>query len=127
MIGLERTRDTVDVVADQHGSPTWARDLARGLVALGELAVLRGVQPGVYHCTNAGETTWFGLARAIFEEIGADPARVLPTDTASFPRPARRPRYGVLSPRRWNAAGLPAMPPWEAALRHALRAGFDET
>jgi len=119
MARLERERDTVDVVADQHGSPTWSRDLAAGLVALGE----SGVSPGVYHCTNAGDTTWFGLARAVFSELGADPDRIHPTTTDRYPRPAPRPAYSVLSAVKWQAAGLPALRPWRAALIEAFRVG----
>jgi dTDP-4-dehydrorhamnose reductase len=121
MVRLEREQATVRVVADQHGSPTRVQDLAVGLVALGAAAVAHAVEPGVYHCTNAGATTWYGLARAVFEEVGADPDRVRPTDTASVPRPAPRPRYSVLSHRRWHEAGLPAMRPWRPALHDALR------
>jgi dTDP-4-dehydrorhamnose reductase len=115
---LEGSRDTVDVVDDQRGSPTWSRDLADGLLAL----VAAAPGPGIYHCTNAGETTWYGLARAVFEELGADPDRVRPTTTAAFPRPAPRPAYSVLSPAAWLAAGLPAPRPW----REALHAAFAE-
>jgi len=118
MTRLEATRDTVDVVDDQRGSPTWSRDLAAGLLALVEA----GPPPGIYHCTNAGETTWYGLARAVFEELGADPARVRPTTTAAFTRPAPRPAYSVLSPAAWLAAGLPPTRPW----RDALHAAFAE-
>ena len=118
MARLESTRDTVEVVDDQRGSPTWSGDLAGGLLALVE----GGPAPGVYHCTNAGETTWYGLARAVFEELGADPERVRPTTTAAFPRPAPRPAYSVLSPVAWLAAGLPAPRPW----RDALHAAFAE-
>jgi len=118
MARLEATRDTVEVVDDQRGSPTWSRDLAAGLLAL----VAAGPAPGVYHCTNAGETTWYGLARAVFEEIGADPERVRPTTTAAFPRPAPRPAYSVLSPAAWLVAGLPAPRDW----RDALHAAFAE-
>lgn len=117
MLRLEATREQVDVVADQQGSPTWSAQLARGLVELGR----RGdVPPGVLHCTNAGFTSWFGLAQAIFEEIGADPGRVRPTTTARFPRPAPRPRWSVLSNARWEQVGLNPLPPWRAALREAL-------
>jgi dTDP-4-dehydrorhamnose reductase len=114
MAGLERSRPTVSVVADQHGSPTWSADLARGLL---ELALSTGrVPPGVLHCTNSGVTSWHGFAQAIFTELGADPARVLPCTSADFPRPAARPRYSVLSPASWTAAGLTPLRPWREAL-----------
>jgi dTDP-4-dehydrorhamnose reductase len=116
MAKLERERDTVSVVDDQRGSPTWSFDLATGLVAL----AATGAPGGIYHCTNAGETTWFGFTRAIFEELGADPARVLPTTTAAFPRPAPRPAYSVLGDRRWLAAGLKPLPHWRDALHEAF-------
>jgi dTDP-4-dehydrorhamnose reductase len=118
MSRLAGERDAVTVVDDQRGSPTWSRDLAAGLLALAAAAPT----PGIYHYTNAGETSWYGLARAVFEEIGADPDRVRPTTTAAFPRPAPRPAYGVLSGAAWTAAGLPAPRPW----RDALHAAFTE-
>jgi dTDP-4-dehydrorhamnose reductase len=113
---LERERDTLDVVDDQHGQPTWSLDLARGLVALGA----SGAPPGVYHCVSGGATTWFGLARAVFAELGADPERVRPTTTDRYPRPAPRPPYSVLGTARWTAAGLPPLPGWREALHDAL-------
>ena len=118
---LERERDTISVVDDQRGAPTWSADLAVALVELG-----RGDAPaGVYHCTNAGETTWFGFAQAIFEELGADPARVLPTTTEAFPRPAPRPAYSVLSGLAWRRAGLTQLRHWRDALQSAFRADGD--
>jgi dTDP-4-dehydrorhamnose reductase len=116
MARLERDRETVEVVDDQRGSPTWSADLARGLIALGRSAA----PAGIYHCTNSGDTTWYVLTRAIFEELGADPGRVRPTSSDRFPRPAPRPAYSVLSPAAWLAAGLPAMPPWRDALHRAF-------
>jgi dTDP-4-dehydrorhamnose reductase len=118
MVRLERERDTVSVVDDQHGSPTWSADLARGLVDLG-----RSDAPGgIYHCTNTGDTTWYGLTQAIFEELGADPGRVQPTTTDAFPRPAPRPAHSVLSEAAWVKAGLHPMPDWRDALRAAFAA-----
>jgi dTDP-4-dehydrorhamnose reductase len=116
MARLERTRDTLDVVDDQRGSPTWSRDLARGLVSLAG----SDAPYGVYHCTNGGDTTWYGLARAVFEELGADPARVRPASTAAFPRPAPRPAYSVLSDAAWRGAALPPLPHWRDALAAAF-------
>lgn len=118
MAALEATRDTLTVVDDQRGSPTWSADLARGLVQLAA-ADLGG---GVLHATGGGQTTWCGLARAVFEELGADPRRVLPTTTDQFPRPAPRPSYSVLSASAWQAAGLSPLPPWRAALTEAFAA-----
>jgi dTDP-4-dehydrorhamnose reductase len=112
MLRLEQERDTVDVVADQVGSPTYVRDLAAALIALGGSASA----PAVLHYANAGQASWFDLARETFRLAGADPERVRPTDTASFPRPARRPAWSVLSTRAWEAAGLPAPRPWPEAL-----------
>ena len=80
---------------------------------------------GVLHATNAGETTWFGFARAIFEELGADPERVEPTTSADFQRPAPRPAYSVLSPAAWAAAGLTPLRDWREALRSAGLAKSD--
>ena len=115
---LERERETISVVDDQHGSPTWSYDLATGLVALAGSSAA----PGVYHCTNAGSTTWFQFARAIFEELGADPRRVRPTTTDAFPRPAPRPAFSVLGDRKWRAAGLPQLQHWRDALHAAFAA-----
>jgi dTDP-4-dehydrorhamnose reductase len=116
MLRLEGERDQVQVVDDQTGSPTWSADLARGLVE----AALSPAR-GVLHATNSGATTWHGLARLVFELAGADPARVLPTTTGAFPRPAHRPAYSVLDPASWTAAGLPALPPWQESVRACLQ------
>jgi dTDP-4-dehydrorhamnose reductase len=117
MARLERERDTVSVVDDQVGSPTWTGDLADALLAL----VRSDAPAGRYHATNQGAVSWHGLAQAVFEELGADPARVLPTDTAGMPRPAPRPAYSVLSGTAWEQSGLPPLRPWREALAEAFR------
>ncbi|MBO4270436.1 dTDP-4-dehydrorhamnose reductase [Microbispora triticiradicis] len=115
MIRLAGERETVDVVDDQHGQPTWTADLAGQVIRL----VRAAAPPGVYHGTNAGRTTWCGLAREVFRLLGADPGRVRPVSSAAFPRPARRPRFSVLSHAGWADAGLPAMRDWHEALHAA--------
>ena len=117
---LSGEQETLRVVDDQIGSPTWSLQLATALVALGVAAV----EPGIWHCSGAGQTSWYGLAGAIFSELGLDPARITPTTTAEFPRPAPRPAYSVLSNRKWLAADLPALPPWRDALHEALARGL---
>jgi dTDP-4-dehydrorhamnose reductase len=116
MIRLERDRPTVDVVDDQIGSPTWSFELAEGLVAL---AARPEPMPGLLHFAGGGAVSWCGLARAVFEERGADPGRVRPTTSAAMARPAPRPAYSVLDTTTWSGAGLPAPSPWRAALRRA--------
>jgi len=126
MVRLQQSHETLDVVDDQRGTPTWSRDLARGLVELARALGGPGdggPPPGVYHCTNAGDTTWYGLARAVFAELGADPDRVRPTSTDRFPRPAPRPAYSVLSGTAWRSAGLPPLPHWRDALHTAFSSG----
>ena len=119
MARLEGQRDTVDVVDDQRGQPTWTVDVAAQIVRL----VDAGAPAGTYHATSAGETTWWGLARAVFAGVGADPERVHPTTSDRFVRPAPRPAYSVLGHSAWAAAGLPPLRPWDEALTAALAAG----
>jgi dTDP-4-dehydrorhamnose reductase len=118
MARLEASQQTVSVVDDQVGSPTWSADLAARLLDL----VQAEPPAGIYHCRSAGSTSWHGFARAVFAELGADPDRVLPTSTDKFPRPAPRPAYSVLSDAEWLATGLPPMPDWRVALTAALAA-----
>ncbi len=115
MLRLAAGGGEVRVVDDQTGSPTWARDLAEGLVVAAS-----SPSRGVLHAVNPGATTWCGLARRVFELAGADPGRVVPSTTAEVPRPAPRPAWSVLDTSAWTAAGLPALPPWEEALRRCL-------
>ncbi|MFI5777803.1 dTDP-4-dehydrorhamnose reductase [Nocardia sp. NPDC051570] len=115
---LERERETVSVVNDQIGSPTFAADLAAGLLELA--ARPQPPMSRILHATNAGRATWFDLARAVFEGVGADPERVRPCMSAEFPSPVRRPAYSVLSDRVWVAAGLTPLRDWRLALADAL-------
>jgi len=110
-----RSRETLQVVDDQLGSPTSTQDLARGLAALLE----RG-STGVLHGVNAGECSRFAFARAILAEAGLDPARVHPVKTEAMPRPAKRPAYAPLDGVAWRAAGLPELRPWSQALRDVV-------
>jgi dTDP-4-dehydrorhamnose reductase len=116
MARLAAERETVDVVDDQLGAPTWTLHLARALVALG----IADAPAGIWHCTNAGEASWYVFARAVFAELGLDPARVQPTTSDAFVRPAPRPAYSVLGTDKWHRAGLPELPHWRDALHEAF-------
>jgi dTDP-4-dehydrorhamnose reductase len=116
MIRLANERPTVDVVADQCGQPTWTVDVADRIIALAG----SGAGAGIYHATSSGQTTWFGLAQEVFRLLGADPARVRPTTSGAYPRPAPRPAYSVLGHDRWASGAIKPIGDWRAALKRAF-------
>jgi dTDP-4-dehydrorhamnose reductase len=122
MLRLAASHDTVKVVTDQLGQPTWTGDLARQIVELLD----SDAAPGVYHATNSGEASWFDFTREIFRVVGLDPERVKATTSAEFTRPAPRPDYSVLGHDAWTAAGISPMRNWRAALSAAHSAGVLE-
>ena len=119
MIRLAGSHETVSVVTDQVGQPTWTGDLARQIVAMLDAEV----PAGIYHGTNGGQASWYDFTRAIFTEVDLDPERVLPTDSSAFVRPAPRPAYSVLGHDAWARVGVPAMRDWREALHAAAEAG----
>jgi dTDP-4-dehydrorhamnose reductase len=119
MLRLAPERD-LTVVDDQEGCPTVVDDLAPAA-----LAALAGGVSGLLHLTNAGETTWFRLARAALAAAGFDAERIRPCTTADYPTPARRPAYSVLGSERVLTLGLDPMPHWEDSLP-AVVAGLME-
>lgn len=116
MARLARERDTVQVVNDQWIQPTWTIDLAQAIVRL----VDADAPYGVWHGTSSGETTVWEFARAIFDRLGHDPARVLPTTLAEYASATARPSYSVLSHDRWTVTDLAPLPTWEDALTRFL-------
>ena len=120
MLRLMRERDSIGVVADQHGTPTWAFDLARAIAAI---IKREPASFGIYHFTNAGQTTWHEFAGEI-QRLGLEyglldhACSIKPLTTAEYPTKAQRPAYSVLSKDKIMAAGI-AVPEWKASL-HAF-------
>lgn len=115
---LAGERDTLTVVADQVGQPTWTRDLAELIVRL----VGSGAPGGYFHGTSAGATSWHGFAREIFTLSGLDPERVQPISTEQFPTPATRPANSVLGHDAFQQIGIEPIGDWDTRLRVALDA-----
>jgi dTDP-4-dehydrorhamnose reductase len=108
MLRLCAERDEVEVVADQCGRPTWTGHLAPALVELAE----RAGDVGLFHASGAGQCTWYEFAVEIAHRAGAG-ARIVPTTSERFVRPARRPAYSVLGTEREPGIVLPA---WQDGL-----------
>ncbi|MEU0495642.1 dTDP-4-dehydrorhamnose reductase [Mycobacterium sp. NPDC006124] len=107
---------TVDVVADQIGSPTYVGDLVEALLQVAD----GSIEESVLHAANQGAVSRFDQAQAVFELLGADPGRVTPVGSDQHPRPAPRPRYSALGSEQSTAAGLAPLRPWRDALAAAL-------
>lgn len=116
MRNLAATDRTIDVVADQTGSPTYARDLVDALLQI----AAGGIRAPLLHAANAGAASRFDQARAVFSLLGADPDRVRPVSTDAVPRPAHRPVYSALGMVESVRAGLRPLRPWREALAAAL-------
>jgi dTDP-4-dehydrorhamnose reductase len=125
--------ESVRVVSDQIGAPTFTGDLAKFLVALAESesasvaaaqadAVLGHGTPSaqrVLHAASSGQTSWHGFALEIAQSMGADPSLVSAIGTEDYPTPAARPRYSVLAASRISGF---EMPDWRTAWRQAYPA-----
>jgi dTDP-4-dehydrorhamnose reductase len=112
-----RAGEALRVVDDQRGSPTFTHDLAAGLLGL-----IGSGQLGTFHCTNAGSCSWYDLAAHALRCAGVTVA-LERTDTASFPRPAQRPRYSVLDTQAFERATGAPLPPWQDAVERYVGAG----
>lgn len=123
MLRLARERDVVRVVADQHGTPTSAADIADATFAI--LAKLQDANArfGTFHLTNSGRTTWHGFAEAIFAKLARRSGRAPRLEaitTADYPTPARRPALSVLDCSKIERAYGIRLRPWEGALNDAI-------
>lgn len=121
MLRLMKERESISVVDDQLGSPTYAPDLAVALLTLVVAAVRNPGEwkPGIYHFSNEGITSWYGFASAIAQKIHAA-CRVLPVPTAAYPTPAKRPSYSGLDKTKIKSVFNVEVPYWENSLDKAL-------
>jgi dTDP-4-dehydrorhamnose reductase len=123
MLRLFAEKDELRVVDDQRGAPTWSRMLAEVTAQLLHRVLRREVDMdrvgGLYHVTAAGETSWYGFAKAILEASGTR-CRLLPIPSSDYRSPARRPAYSVLdNTKLWETFGL-ALPDWRVSLAQCL-------
>lgn len=115
MLNLAKTRDSLKVVSDQFGSPTYTVDLALFLEKL-----IQTDRYGIYHASNSGVCSWYDFACAIFEESGVK-IKLEPCTTEEFPRPAPRPRNSAMEHVAICANGFEDLRPWWEGLRAFLK------
>lgn len=119
MLRLGKERETLGVVFDQVGSPTYARDLAAFILT----AIDKGIVPGVYHYTNEGVCSWYDFTRAIHRiaSIEEKNCKVSPIHTEDYPVPAPRPHYSVLDKQKVKDTYGIDIPWWEDSLKDCLK------
>jgi len=123
MLNLAKTRDTLSVVCDQVGAPTYAGSIASGVKSLVDIFIQQGSinleQQGVYNFTCQGQTSWCGFAEQIFESNGHD-ITVNGIPSSEYPTPAKRPAFSVLDGTKLETVFGIALPSWEDALNDCV-------
>jgi len=111
-----RTKNKLEVVDDQIGSPTYTKDIAAAV----DLLIERNIT-GIFHITNRGSCSWFQFAEKILQEAGIAGVKVLPIKSDQLTRPAKRPHYSVLSMQKFIQTTGKIMQPWQLALQDYLQ------
>ncbi|HAJ34033.1 MAG TPA: dTDP-4-dehydrorhamnose reductase [Candidatus Atribacteria bacterium] len=130
MLRLFKERDSLKVVEDQWGSPTYTVDLAGAILKIIEDD---SVSYGIYHFTNEGTTSWYEFAKAIYNKAkklglieGNKKVEIQPIKTEDYPTAARRPRYSVLSKEKIKKELNIKIPYWRESLEKCLKRILDE-
>jgi len=116
MIRLMNEKDSISVVSDQHGTPTWAADIASAIM---QIVNATNWVPGIYNFANDGETTWYDFAVEIKKLIGSK-CIVNSIPTSSYPTPAKRPHYSVLNKEKMVSVYQVKLKDWKESLRKCI-------
>jgi dTDP-4-dehydrorhamnose reductase len=118
MLRLGRERESLNVVFDQVGSPTYAADLADAILKIIQISENKPERfvPGIYHYSNEGVASWFDFSKAIFEISGIK-CKVLPVLSEEFPTPTKRPNYSVLNKSKIKNTFMFKIPYWKDSLK----------
>lgn len=120
MIRLGKERETLSVVSDQIGTPTYARDLADALMDIVTAAEKGNFIPGIYHYSNEGVCSWYEFTLKIHELAGITTCQVSPIASKDYPAKAPRPAYSVLSKEKIKADYGIYIPAWEESLADCI-------
>ena len=117
MIRLGKEKSSLGVIFDQIGTPTYARDLAVAIMT----AINKGIEPGVYHFSNEGVTSWYDFTKTIHRIAGITTCKVNPLHTSEYPTPAARPHFSVLDKTKIKQVYGVEIPYWEDSLRECIK------
>ena len=120
MLRLTSERDTLQVVFDQIGTPTYAGDLALAIFSIIESERYAGNE-GVYHFTDEGVCSWYDFATEIAAAAGHDSCRIIPCHTSEFPTKAQRPAYSVLDKTKIKTTFQMDIPHWRESMIYCLK------
>ncbi len=127
MLRLAQEREELKVVEDQIGAPTWSRTIAETTSQILESSNLQILDPGIYHLTSTGQTSWYGFAKAIFELTQTTVERKLktlvPISSDQYPSSVKRPHYSSLNVQKVSQTFDVTLSDWETALKIALGEG----
>jgi len=118
MLRFGKERDSLGVIFDQVGTPTYARDLAKAILDI--LPQINNTIPEVYHYSNEGAISWYDFAKAIFELSNIE-CQVNPITTDQYPTPAKRPHYSLLNKAKIKKDFEITIPYWRDALKECLK------
>jgi dTDP-4-dehydrorhamnose reductase len=117
MIRLMKEKESISVVDDQHGSPTYAADLAEAIMQI--ISSGKWI-PGIYHFSNRGTITWFEFANEI-KDLGRFPCKVQPISTAEYPTPAQRPMWSVMDTSKIHEGYGVQLKDWRDSLKICMK------
>ncbi len=120
MLRLTAERESLNVVFDQIGTPTYAGDLALGIFSVIEGQQFRGHE-GLYHFSNEGVSSWYDFAVEIAAAAGHDKCRIEPCHTAEYPSKAPRPAYSVLDKSKFKTTFGIEIPHWRESMLYCLK------
>ena len=116
ILSLLKSRDSIKVVFDQVGTPTYAKDLAKAIVAMISERKIKGNE-GIYHFSNEGVCSWYDFAHAAACLVGMNDKKVLPCHSSEFPSKVVRPSYSVLDKTKYKETFQKEVPHWHDSLK----------
>ena len=120
MLRLGKERETLNVIFDQTGTPTYAADLAQAIMQIVKTSEQNLLKTGIFHYSNEGVCSWYDFAHEIMQQAGLKCA-VKPIETKDYPTPATRPHYSVLNKARIKAEYGIDIPHWKDSLKRCLK------